>query len=54
VSEKEAVKEIYEGLHRVSLSNKKQIKQWVGNGFNTSFTKVIDNSVVGFVWDELP
>ena len=41
--------EIYPYFISIANSNKKIIHKNIGNGFNTSKTKVIDNAIVGYV-----
>jgi hypothetical protein len=53
ISEEEALSEIFRRMHKIAVANKQKIDSWVGNGFNTSITKVIDNAIVGYVLDEL-
>jgi len=53
IDEKEAFKEICSVMHEIGAKNKNYIMRWVGKGFNTSPTKVIDNAIMGFVMSEL-
>ena len=43
-----AFREMYPCFHRIALSRKDEIEQWIGVGMNTSLTKVIDNAIVGY------
>ncbi len=53
ITEKEALSEMYLMMYKIAIDNKNNINRWVGKGFNTSITKVIDNAIIGFVLDEL-
>jgi hypothetical protein len=41
--------EMYPHFHRIAVSCRGQIDARLGKGMNTSFTKVIDNAIVGYV-----
>lgn len=41
--------EIFPQFHRILLSCQEEVKARIGSGMNTSSTKVIDNSLVGYV-----
>jgi hypothetical protein len=53
ISEEDALEEMYLRLYVIAFANRKKIDNWIGNVFNTSETKVLDNAIVGFVMDEL-
>ena len=46
-------REIFPLFHEIGIKCKKKINSHIGTGFHTSFTKVIDNVIVGFVLKEL-
>ncbi|MCK4252453.1 hypothetical protein KAX97_13475 [candidate division WOR-3 bacterium] len=46
-------REIYPQFHKIGLKCKDQIRSYLGYGFHTSDTKVIDNAIVGFVLKKL-
>lgn len=46
-------REIFPLFHEIGIICKNQINSHIGTGFHTSFTKVIDNAIVGFVLKEL-
>ena len=46
--DEKAFKEIYPYFHIIASSKKEIIRKKVGQGMNTSETKVIDNAIVGF------
>lgn len=49
IAEDQAFFEMFLRLHSVAMANKDIIMKLVGQGWNTSETKVIDNAVVGYV-----
>jgi hypothetical protein len=53
ISEEVAFSEMYSRLHQVASANREPILSLVGNGWNTSPTKVIDNAIVGYVIERL-
>jgi hypothetical protein len=53
IPEEEAFAEMFSGFHSIALANKNIIDNIVGRGWNTSETKVIDNSIVGYVIEVL-
>lgn len=48
-----AFREVYPRFHRVAAQCKDKIETHLGQGMNTSTTKVIDNAIVGFVRTKL-
>jgi len=46
-------KEIYPYFHKIASVCKNKIMSYIGEGMNTSQTKVVDNAIVGFVLKEL-
>lgn len=53
IPEEDAFFEMFSRFHSIALANKDIIKQLVGQGWNTSETKVIDNAIVGYVIEVL-
>jgi hypothetical protein len=51
--DKKAFLEMFPCFHRIAVSCKDEIEQRLGTGMNTSFTKVIDNAIVGYVLEHL-
>ena len=48
-SEEQWFKRAYSCLWRIGFRKRDVIPQWVGKGFHTSETKVIDNAIIGYV-----
>ena len=48
-SGEDAFREMYPHFHRIAVSCRDQIEARLGKGMHTSFTKVIDNAIVGYV-----
>ena len=48
-SEEQRFKRIFPLLWKIGNREKSTILQWIGKGFHTSETKVIDNAIVGYV-----
>jgi hypothetical protein len=53
ITEEEAFKEMFLRFHEIAIANRDLIKRLVGQGWNTSETKVIDNAIVGYVIEVL-
>lgn len=49
LSEEQKFKRVYPILWKIGSKNRRTILQWIGKGFHTSETKVIDNAIVGYV-----
>ncbi|UVT18407.1 MAG: hypothetical protein H8K03_11185 [Nitrospira sp.] len=48
-SGEDAFREMYPHFHRIAVSCRERIEARLGKGMYTSFTKVIDNAIVGYV-----
>lgn len=46
-------REIYHQFHRIGSRTEETIYKYLGHGFHTSETKVIDNAIIGYVLTEL-
>lgn len=53
IGEEEAFEEMFLRFHKIAVANRDIIAGLVGQGWNTSETKVIDNAIVGYVIDVL-
>lgn len=53
ISERDAFHEMFTRFHRVATNNASALIGLVGQGWNTSETKVLDNAVVGYAIDAL-
>ena len=48
-SEERKFKKVYRCIWRIGVRKRDTILRWVGRGFHTSETKVIDNAIIGYV-----
>jgi hypothetical protein len=53
IGENEAFEEMFFRFHKIAVANRDIISGLVGQGWNTSETKVIDNAIVGYVIENL-
>jgi hypothetical protein len=51
--DRKAFLEMFPCFHRIAVSCRSDIEPRLGTGMNTSFTKVIDNAIVGYVLEHL-